>query len=258
MKLIDTHTHLYSEQFADDRDEMISRAIDKGVEKFFMPNIDSSSIAGMKELVKKYPEHCYAMMGLHPSSVNTEYQQELEKVREELETGNYKGIGEIGMDLYWEKKYRKQQEAAFRQQIEWAKEFKLPIVIHCRDAFDEILSILDEVNEASLSGIFHCFTGTLEQAKHILAYGDFKLGIGGVVSFKNSGLDKVVSQLSLNDLVLETDAPYLAPAPFRGKRNESAYLQLIAKKLAEIFNVSLDEIAEKSSINAMKIFKLHG
>lgn len=258
MKLIDTHTHLYAEQFVDDRDEMISRAIANGVDKFFMPNIDSSSIKGMKDLIKKYPEQCYGMMGLHPCSVDEEYQKELLRIKEELHDGKYIAIGEIGIDLYWDKKHLAQQEDAFRQQIQWAKELNLPIVIHCREAFDEILAILDEHNEDSLSGIFHCFTGNLEQARHILKYGNFKLGIGGVLSFKNSGLDKVVAQLSLDDLVLETDSPYLAPVPYRGKRNESAYLRIIAEKLADIYKLTLEEIAKKSTENAMKIFKLHG
>lgn len=255
--LIDTHTHLYSEQFAEDREAMIQRAIEAGVEKFFLPNIDAASVQGMKELAVKYPLRCYPMMGLHPCSVNEKVEEELALVKKELDEAHYHAVGEIGIDLYWDKSFQAQQEMAFRQQIAWAKEKNLPIVIHCREAFDEILSILDEVNDDRLSGIFHCFTGTIEQAKHILNYGDFKLGIGGVVTFKNSGLDQVVAQLQLEELVLETDAPYLAPAPYRGKRNESAYLVKVAEKLADIYQISLTEVAEVTTKNALQIFQLN-
>ncbi|MEQ8910496.1 MAG: TatD family hydrolase [Vicingaceae bacterium] len=255
--LIDTHTHLYSEQFSEDREAMIQRAIEAGVEKFFLPNIDSSSVKGMKELAVKYPLRCYPMMGLHPCSVNDKVEEELALVKKELDEANYLAVGEIGIDLYWDKSFQAQQEMAFRQQIEWAKEKNLPIVIHCREAFDEILNIVDEVNDDRLSGIFHCFTGSLEQAQHILNYGDFKLGIGGVVTFKNAGLDKVVGQLKLEDLVLETDSPYLAPAPFRGKRNESAYVEKVAEKIADIYGISAPEVAEVTTKSALEIFKLH-
>tara|TARA_B100001109_G_C18859849_1_gene473441 strand:- start:441 stop:1214 length:774 start_codon:yes stop_codon:yes gene_type:complete len=254
---IDTHTHLYSEQFAEDREAMIQRAIAAGVEKFFLPNIDSSSLAGMKELISKYPKQCFPMMGLHPCSVNEKVEEELALVKKELDEAEYLAVGEIGIDLYWDKSFQAQQEMAFRQQIAWAKEKNLPIVIHCREAFDEILNIMDELNDENLSGIFHCFTGNLEQAQHILNYGNFKLGIGGVVTFKNSGLDKVVAQLQLDDLVLETDSPYLAPAPFRGKRNESSYLIKVAEKLADIYGISAPEVAAITSQNALTIFQLH-
>lgn len=256
MEFIDTHTHLYSDQFKDDRDEAIKNAIEEGVAKFFLPNIDASSIEGMKELEKKYPGKCYAMMGLHPCSVGANYEKELAVVEQELAQRNFVAIGEIGIDLYWDKTFIKEQEDAFRRQIQWAKKYNLPIVIHCREAFDEILSILDDENDEQLSGIFHCFTGTVEQGQHILNYGNFKLGIGGVVTFKNAGLDKVVEQFSINDLVLETDAPYLAPAPFRGKRNESKYLPRVAEKLAEIFRLPLAKVAEITSNNALEIIKL--
>ncbi|HLW07044.1 MAG TPA: TatD family hydrolase [Marinilabiliaceae bacterium] len=256
MNLIDTHTHLYSEQFDEERDEMIGRAIEAGVQRFFMPNIDSTSLEGMKELVRKYPNNCYPMAGLHPCSVKEDVEEELNLVEEELKNNKYIAVGEIGIDLYWDKAFQKQQELAFRKQIQWAKDFKLPIVIHCREAFDEILEILDEVNDDKLSGVFHCFTGTLLQAKHILAYGNFKLGIGGIVTFKNGGLDKVVKELDLKDLVLETDSPYLAPMPYRGKRNESAYVLHVAEKLAEIFELPLPKIAEQTTKNALEIFTI--
>ncbi len=256
MKIIDTHTHLYSEQFDGEHESMIRRAISAGVEYFFIPNIDSTSIQGMKNIIKLFPDNCFPMMGLHPCSVNENVEKELSIVEEELKSNSYLAIGEIGIDLYWDKTFLKEQQKAFRQQIEWAKAYNLPIVIHCRESFDEILEILDEVNDPSLSGVFHCFTGTLEQAKHILSYGNFKLGIGGILTFKNAGLDKVVKQLDLKDLVLETDAPYLAPMPYRGKRNESAYVIYVAEKLAEIFDLPLKKIAEETTKNALKIFKI--
>ena len=255
MHLIDTHTHLYSEKFNEDREERIQDAIDAGVKQFFMPNIDSTSIKGMNILAQKFPENCFAMMGLHPCSVNENIEQELLMVEQELKTNKYIAVGEIGMDLYWDKSFQVEQEMAFRKQIEWAKELNLPIDIHCREAFDEILTIMDDLNDDGMKGVFHCFTGSLDQAQHILNYGDFKLGIGGVVTFKNSGLDKVIKKLKLEDLVLETDAPYLAPAPFRGKRNESAYLVNVANKISDIFEVSVAEVAAQTTKNALQIFK---
>lgn len=255
MHLVDTHTHLYSEQFDEDRKERIEKAMELGVKEFYLPNIDSSSISGMLQLQRDFPNNCFPMMGLHPCSVAENFEEELAIVKKELDERNYLAIGEIGIDLYWEKKYLAQQEIAFRRQIQWAKEKNLPIVIHCRESFDEILAILDELNDEKLSGIFHCFTGSLEQARHILSYGDFKLGIGGVVTFKNSGLDKVVQELSLEDLVLETDSPYLAPHPYRGKRNESAHLLPIAEKLCDIFGIGLEDLARQTTVNAHQIFK---
>lgn len=257
MEMIDTHTHLYSEQFQQDRDAMIERAQKAGIKRFFLPSIDSSSLEGMKALVKKYPENCYPMMGLHPCSVGENVEKELALVKKELKSNSYIAVGEIGMDLYWDKTFQQEQEAAFRKQIEWAKELNLPIVIHCREAFDEILTVLDDLNDSQLSGVFHCFTGSLEQAKHILNYDNFKLGIGGVLTFKNAGLDKVVEQLSVNDLVLETDSPYLAPHPHRGKRNESSYTLLVAEKLATIYKLPLEEVAQITTKNALSIFDLH-
>lgn len=256
MNLIDTHTHLYSEQFDEDREEMIKRAMSNGIDGFFLPNIDSKSIVGMKDIVTKYPRNCFAMMGLHPCSVNGDYKKELGLMEKELDENKFIAIGEIGMDLFWDKTFIKEQETAFRTQIQWAKKKNLPIVIHCREAFKEILAILDELNDENLKGIFHCFTGNLEQAKQILGYGNFKLGIGGVVTFKNSGLDKVVKKLNLSDLVLETDSPYLAPAPYRGKRNESSYLKQVADKVSEIFEIPVNEVAKQTTKNALDIFTL--
>ncbi|MDB4061913.1 TatD family hydrolase [bacterium] len=255
MHLIDTHTHLYSEKFNDDREERIKGAINAGVLQFFMPNIDSTSVKGMKDLVNKYPDHCFAMMGLHPCSVGSNVEEELQLVELELKTGKFIAVGEIGMDLYWDKSFQKEQEMAFRKQIQWAKQLNLPIDIHCRDAFEEILAIMDDENDENMRGVFHCFTGTLEQARHILNYGGFKLGIGGVVTFKNSGLDKVVKELGLKNIVLETDSPYLAPTPYRGKRNESAYLLNVADKISDIFEVSVAKVAEITTKNAIQIFQ---
>lgn len=256
MYFIDTHTHLYAQQFEADRTASIERAIAEGVQTLLMPNIDSESVEGMKQLVQQFPSNCYAMMGLHPCSVKENVEEELKNVENELRSNSYIAVGEIGMDLYWDKTFVQEQEMAFRTQIQWAKEHRLPIVIHCRNAFDEILEILDEVNDNTLSGIFHCFTGNLEQAKHILGYGQFKLGIGGVLTYKNSGLDKVVEQLALTDLVLETDAPYLPPTPHRGKRNESSYLLRVAERISEIYRLPMAEIARQTTVNAEEIFTL--
>ena len=251
---IDTHTHLYSEEFNEDRFTCIKQAISSGVSRFYMPNVDSESIDGMLALEAQFPEHCFPMMGLHPCSVNVSYEKELEIVKTWLDKRRFKAIGEIGIDLYWDKTFIKEQELAFKQQIDWALEFNYPIVIHCRNAFDEIYTILS--NYASLpKGVFHCFSGNLYQAKQILSLGNFKLGIGGVVTFKNSGLDKIVEQLDINDLVLETDAPYLAPVPHRGKRNESNYLPLVAQKLSLLKNITVEEIAQITSKNALKLFE---
>lgn len=259
MLLIDSHTHLYSEQFQEDQTSMINKAIEAGIQKFFLPNIDSTSLKGMNELVGRFPENCYAMIGLHPCSVKEDFEKELQVVEREISRSkHYIAIGEIGLDLYWDKSFQKEQEFVFRRQIEWAKEQQLPIVIHCREAFDEILSILDEVNDHRLSGVFHCFTGTIEQARHILDYGSFKLGIGGVVTYKNSGLDNVVKELSVDDIILETDAPYLAPSPYRGKRNESSYLIEIAQKVSDLFNITIDELAQRTTTNALSIFTING
>jgi len=251
---IDTHTHLYSEEFNEDRFTCIKQAISNGVSRFYMPNVDSESIDGMLALEAQFPEHCFPMMGLHPCSVNGNYEKELEIIKTWLDKRRFKAIGEIGIDLYWDKTFIKEQELAFKQQIDWALEFNYPIVIHCRNAFDEIYAILSMYSSLP-KGIFHCFSGNLDQAKQILSLGNFKLGIGGVVTFKNSGLDKIVEQLDINDLVLETDAPYLAPVPYRGKRNESNYLPLIAQKIASLKNITVEEIAQITSNNALKLFE---
>ncbi|PJB16038.1 MAG: hydrolase TatD [Flavobacteriales bacterium CG_4_9_14_3_um_filter_32_8] len=254
MILTDTHTHLYTEHFNTDIDSVIKNCIAKGVKRLFFPNIDSSSIAGMMALAEKYPTTCFPMMGLHPTSVKTNYLEELAVVENWLANYNFCAVGEIGIDLYWDKTLLKEQQDAFKAQINLAKKYNLPFVIHCRDAFNEIFEILDELNDENMRGIFHCFTGDIEQAKHIINYGGFKLGIGGVVTFKNSGLDKVVERLDLDHLVLETDSPYLAPMPYRGKRNESTYLYLIAEKIAEIHHTTIETVAKITTQNSIKVF----
>ena len=255
MILTDTHTHLYSEQFDEDRALVVQRAIDKGISRFFVPAIDSTYYTAMFDLEKQFPDHVFLMAGLHPTHVKENYKEELKIVQEKLKERKFYAVGEIGMDLYWDKSFLQQQQDAFKLQIEWAKENSLPIVIHCRDAFDEIFEILKEVKDEKLYGVFHCFTGNLEQAKQAISY-QMKLGIGGVVTFKNGKIDQFLNEIPLENIVLETDAPYLAPTPFRGKRNESSYILKIAEKMAEIHNVSVDKIAEITTKNSKTIFKI--
>jgi TatD DNase family protein len=251
--MIDTHTHIYLDRFKEDIDAVLQRAAEVGVERFYLPNIDKESIADLKALAAAHPQ-IYPMMGLHPSHVKDDWEEQLAAVWEELDgETKYYAVGEIGIDLYWDKTFITEQQEAFRRQIRKAKEMHLPIVIHCRDAFDETFEVLEAEADEQLFGIFHCFTGNLEQARRALAL-NLKLGIGGVVTFKNGGLDKVVAELKTEDLVLETDAPFLAPAPFRGKRNEPAYLEQIAQKIADIHQISKEEVARITTENALKIF----
>jgi TatD DNase family protein len=254
MMFIDTHTHLYAEEFNQDRQSLIEKAIFNGVKQFYLPNIDSVSIDAMLALEKQFSKNCFAMMGLHPCHVNANVKAELKIVKEWLEKRKFAGVGEIGIDLYWDKTFFNEQKEAFKTQIEWALEYNYPISIHCREAFDPIYEILSGFNKLP-KAIFHCFSGNLEQAKKIIDLGNFKLGIGGVLTFKNAGLDKVVEQLGIEHLVLETDAPYLAPMPFRGKRNEPGYLLEIAKKLAQLKNLTMQEVSRVTSQNAEYIFK---
>lgn len=252
---VDTHTHLFVDAFDEDRTEIVQKAISSGVEKMLLPNIDIDTIDAMNELAKSFPSNCFAMMGLHPGSIKEDWEDRLEIIRKHLFTGDYVAVGEIGMDLYWDKTFVKEQAEAFRMQVEWAKELKLPIVIHAREAFEPIFEILDEINDDSLTGVFHCFTGTLEQANHVLAYGGFKLGIGGVLTYKKAELDKVLEQVDLKHLILETDSPYLPPVPYRGKRNESSYILHIAEKLTEVYNVPLSKIEEMTTASARELFQ---
>ena len=253
---IDTHTHIYLKDFEEDRKEIITECLDLSVSKLFLPNIDSSTIEDVIQVCNTYPEICHPMIGLHPCSVKENFQEELNNIYPYIKSVQPIAIGEIGIDLYWDKTTLKEQIKAFEKQINWAKEFSLPIVIHARDSYREIFDVLDEMNNENLRGIFHCFSSNIKDANHILSYGGFKLGIGGVVTFKNAGLDKTLANISLNNLVLETDSPYLTPAPYRGKRNKSSYIPLIAKKLSEIYNVDITEIAKITTKNAEEIFNL--
>ena len=255
--LIDTHTHLYAEQFDEDRDFVIQECLDNDIQKLLLPNIDSNYSERMLILSEKYPNNCYPMMGIHPCSINDEtIESELRHFDDMLDKHDFIAIGEIGIDLYWDKTTLAAQQKAFEYQIDKAKELNLPIVIHARDSFDEIFEIIDRKNDDNLKGIFHCFTGNEEQAQHIINYSGFLMGIGGVVTFKNSGLDKVVAQFPLDHFVLETDSPYLTPTPFRGKRNKSSYLTLIAEKMADIYKCSLPDIAEITTKSANELFDL--
>jgi len=254
MILIDTHTHLYSEEFAQDRSEMIQRAIDQHVKKFFVPAIDTSYFEAMLAVKKQFPDYIHLMMGLHPCSVKPDtYKDELAFVKSELQTQQYVAVGEIGVDLYWDKSTLNIQQEAFDVQIKWAKDFDLPINIHCRDAFEETFEVLEQ-NRSQLTGIFHCFSGTYQDAVRAIDLG-LKLGIGGVATFKNGKIDQFLSNIPLEHIVLETDSPYLAPVPYRGKRNESAYVNLVAQKLAAIYQKDFHQIAQQTTKNALEVFK---
>lgn len=253
MIITDTHTHLYSEAFDEDRDQMMQRALDAGISRFFVPAIDSTYSQSMLALEKDYPDNVFLMAGLHPTHVKDNYNEELEHVVDMLDKHKFYAVGEIGIDLYWDKSTLLIQQVAFKQQIKLAKQHELPIVIHCRDAFDEVFEILEEEKADNLYGIFHCFTGSLEQAKQAINY-NMKLGIGGVATFKNGKIDQFLNQIDLKHIVLETDAPYLAPTPYRGKRNESSYITKVLEKLSDIYQVSEKKIAEITTENSKDVF----
>ena len=255
MKLIDTHTHLYLHDFVNDIDEVILRASNEGVEKFYLPSIDSTNTEALMSLENKYPGKCYAMMGLHPCSVKENYKDELAKVYDQLQKRKFAAIGEIGLDFYWDKTFTDQQYESFNQQIEWALQFNLPIVIHTRNAMQETIDVVKQFIAKGLHGIFHCFSGTYQNALDIID-ASFLLGIGGVVTYKNAGVAEAIKEIDLAHMVLETDAPYLTPVPFRGKRNESSYIKYVVKKLAEIKNISEEEVAAITTLNAQKIVAL--
>ncbi|MGI9546339.1 MAG: TatD family hydrolase [Flavobacteriaceae bacterium] len=255
MILTDTHTHLYIDAFDVDRNKVIENAIEAGITRFFIPAIDSTYTKAMLELEKSFPEHIYLMAGLHPTHVKENYKTELEHVESLLSSRKFYAVGEIGIDLYWDRSSIKQQREAFVFQIKLAEEHNLPIVIHSRESFDEIIEVLDQVASDSLRGIFHCFSGSLEQAKTAIAH-NMKLGIGGVVTFKNGRIDTFLDKIDLKHIVLETDAPYLAPAPHRGKRNESAYLIHVLERLAGIYNLDTEEIAQITTENSKEVFKV--
>lgn len=253
MNFTDTHTHLYVEEFNEDRHIVVQKAIRDGVTQILLPNIDSSTLNDMNDLVSLFPENCFPMMGLHPTSVNEDFEKELVLVEEELKKDRYIGVGEIGIDLYWDETFRDAQIDAFRRQLKLAKKHKLSVSIHVRNSFDLALDLVNKELTDDLKGVFHCFTGTLDEAKQVMDTG-FKMGIGGILTFKNSGLDKVVSQIPLKYLVLETDSPYLTPVPYRGKRNQSAYIIYVAEKLAAIQSKNIEEVAEVTTNTANQLF----
>lgn len=253
MIFTDTHTHLYSSQFQDDRNEMMQRAIEAGVTRLFVPSIDSSYTQKMYDLERQFSENVYLMMGLHPCYVKENYLEELAHVETELAKRKFYAVGEIGMDLFWDKSFLKEQQHAFQHQIQLAKKYQLGINIHCRDAFEETFEVLENEKATDLFGIFHCFTGDLEQAERAISLG-LKLGIGGVATFKNGKIDQFLNEIDLQHIVLETDSPYLAPLPHRGKRNESSYITLVAQKLSEIYNLPIEEIAKITTENSKAIF----
>ena len=256
MKFVDTHCHLYLQEFAHDRAEIIEKAIGSGVMQILLPNIDSGSWQPMLELCRLYPGVCFPMAGLHPTSVlPVSFEADLAEVQHQIETGNYIAIGEIGIDLYWDRTHQELQEEVFRLQLQWAKKFNLPVAIHVRNSFNEVWRILKPEISASLKGVFHCFPGNEIQARQVIEAG-FKLGIGGVLTFKNSGMQQVVATCGPQHIILETDAPFLAPAPWRGKRNEPSYIPLVAAKVADLCGISIAEVAEITTRNAMELFNL--
>ncbi|MFD0765983.1 TatD family hydrolase [Mucilaginibacter lutimaris] len=253
MVFTDTHTHLYYEADANKRQALMQRSLDNNVNRLFLPNVDATSVPMMFDLLQAYPDNCYAMLGLHPCSVKEDWEHELSLIVASLHKYPVYAVGEIGIDLYWDKTFLAEQKQAFKLQIDWAKSMNMPIVIHCRDAFDEVYEVLQANNDDKLRGIFHCFAGTLEQANKITDMG-FYLGIGGVVTYKNAGLDKVLPQIDIKHIVLETDSPYLTPVPYRGKPNESSYLTYVAQKVAELYQIPIDEVAAITTQNSIKIF----
>ena len=253
---VDSHTHIYLKDFDEDRKGIISECLNNGVNKLLLPNIDKSSIADVIKICEVYKDICYPMVGLHPCYVKDSYEDDLDFLKPIIKSIKPIAVGEIGIDLYWDKSNLEIQRKAFIAQINWAKEFKLPIVIHARDSYNEIFKVLDQVNDENLNGVFHCFSSSLKDADRILNYGGFKLGIGGVVTFKNSGLDKVVKNIDIKNIVLETDSPYLTPTPFRGTRNKSSYIPIIANKLSDIYEISCEEIGNITSKNAKEIFNI--
>ena len=255
MNLIDTHAHLYAEAFDEDRDEMLNRARAEGVSAFLLPNIDLASLEGMMDLVKNNAD-CYSMIGLHPCHVEANYKEVLAVLKAKLDEGSHVAVGEIGIDLYWDKTYLNEQQEALKIQLEWAKDYDLPYVIHARDSFDEIFEVMDEVNDDRLRGVFHCFTGDESQAQRIIDYGDTYLGLGGVLSFKKTHLREVLPSVPRERLLLETDSPYLAPSPHRGKRNESAYVKIVAQVMADALQEPLEKIADLTTANAKRLFRI--
>lgn len=255
--MIDTHSHIFEADFKDDLPEVIARAKEVGVERIFMPNIDDTTIDHMLEVHRQYPKYCFPMLGFHPTSVDADAWPKVKDMKKHLIVGHpYIAIGEVGLDLYWDKTYIKEQQKVLEEQIQWALEWELPLVIHCRDAFPELFEVLRPYKETKLTGVFHSFTGTLAEAEELLGYFRFMIGINGVVTFKKSTLPEALKILPLDRLVLETDSPYLAPVPFRGKRNETSYVKRVALKLSELYETEIGEVERKTTENALKVFKI--
>ncbi|MDD3320811.1 MAG: TatD family hydrolase [Paludibacter sp.] len=254
--MIDTHSHIYSEEFDADRAEVIQRAKDAGITQIILPNIDSESMPRMLALEAEYPDFCHAAIGLHPTSVKSDYESELKIVESELGKRKYVAIGEIGIDLYWDKTFLKEQIKVFQKQLSWALKYDFPVIIHVRNSFKETMEVLEPLKGSELKGVFHSFTGSQNEANEILSYGGFKLGINGIVTFKNSGLSETLKSIDLENIILETDSPYLTPAPYRGKRNESAYVQYVCEKLADIYNLNVSKVDEITTQNALDLFEI--
>lgn len=257
--MIDTHSHLFVEEFQDDLPQVIQRTKDVGITHVLMPNIDDTTIADMLKVCETYPGYCFPMLGYHPTSVDAESMKKVKKMKEQLIEGHpFIAIGEVGMDLYWDKTYLREQQQVLDEQIQWVLEYDLPLVIHCREAFPELFEVLAPYKNTELSGVFHSFTGTQEEADRIMEYTRFMMGVNGVVTFKKSTLPQILQTVPLKRLVLETDSPYLAPVPYRGKRNESSYIIKVAEKLAEVYGVEVEEVNRQTTQNALKVFKTVG
>ena len=256
--MIETHSHIFSEEFKEDLLEVIARAKEIGVEKIFMPNIDDTSVEDMLSVYQAYPDYCFPMIGFHPTSVEgPDAIYNVKEMKKRLVEGHpYIAIGEVGLDLYWDKTWLKEQQQILDEQIQWALEWKLPLVIHCREAFPELFQVLEPYKHTELTGVFHSFTGTLDEARELMDYSRFMIGINGVVTFKKSTLPEALKEVPLTKLVLETDSPYLAPVPFRGKRNETSYVKRVAVKLAELYGMEIGEVERQTTENALKVFKI--
>ena len=255
--MIDTHSHIFESEFLDDLPEVITRAKEVGVQKIFLPNIDDTTVDAMLEVCRQYPGYCYPMLGFHPTSVDTDVLKKVKEMKKRLTKGHpYIAIGEVGLDLYWDKTYIKEQKQVLEEQIQWALEEDLPLVIHCREAFPELFEVLRPYKETKLSGVFHSFTGTVEEAEELVGYTRFMIGVNGVVTFKKSTLPDALKIIPMERLVLETDSPYLAPVPFRGKRNETSYVKRVALKLAELYEMEIGEVERQTTANALKVFKI--
>lgn len=255
--MIDTHSHIFESEFLDDLPEVITRAKEVGVQKIFLPNIDDTTVDAMLEMCRQYPGYCYPMLGFHPTSVDADALKKVKEMKKRLTKGHpYIAIGEVGLDLYWDKTYIKEQKQVLEEQIQWALEEDLPLVIHCREAFPELFEVLRPYKETKLSGVFHSFTGTVEEAEELVGYTRFMIGVNGVVTFKKSTLPDALKIIPMERLVLETDSPYLAPVPFRGKRNETSYVKRVALKLAELYEMEIGEVERQTTANALKVFKI--